>query len=522
MSLLKSGAVVSVMTLLSRVLGLVRDIVIANILGAQAATDVFLVAQKIPNFLRRLFAEGAFSQAFVPVLSEYQQQRDKQAALHLVSKVSGTLGVILLVVTLVGVLGSSGLGAMFGAGFLREGQLHKYYLVSDLIKITFPYIFFISLTAFAGSILNSLGRFAVPAFAPVLLNVCIIFAAIWISPLLSEPVEALAWAIFVAGVLQLLIHLPFLWQQGYLVRPSWGWRDSGVRRILKLMAPAMFGVSVSQINLLLDTIIASFLVTGSITWLYLSDRMLEFPLGIFGIAIATVILPSLSREHASNSRAGMSKLLNWALHSVFLIGLPAAVGLFVLAEPVMLAVFQHGEYTLEHAYQSSLSLQAYVLGLLGFMFIKVLATGYFSQQNTKTPVKIGIIAMVVNMAFNLLLFQPYGHVGLAIATAISATINASLLWIGLIKNKSLVMDKQWLWWVTRALLSVIAMTAVILLLQSDMASWRDASVIDRVFELAWLIVCGGLTYVVCMFALGFRIRELKSYASSVTTQGNAL
>lgn len=510
-SLLKSGAIVSVMTLLSRVLGLVRDIVIANILGAQAATDVFLVAQKIPNFLRRLFAEGAFSQAFIPVLSEYQTQRDRQAVLNLVSKVSGTLGGVLLFVTLIGVIGSPALGGLFGMGFVQKGEMYKYYLVSDLLKITFPYLLFISLTAFAGSILNSLGRFAVPAFSPVLLNVCIISAAIWISPMMGEPVEALAWAIFVAGLLQLLLHLPFLWQQGYLVKPSWGWRDSGVRRILNLMLPAMFGVSVSQINLLLDTIIASFLDTGSITWLYLSDRMLEFPLGIFGIAIATVILPSLSQSHAEKDASKSNAVLNWALHSVFLIGLPAAVGLFVLAEPVMLAVFQHGEFTPEHAYQASLSLQAYVVGLLSFMFIKVLATGYFSKQNTRMPVKIGIIAMVVNMAFNLLLFKPFGHVGLAAATAISATVNAGLLWFGLMRDGSLTMDKRWLGWFLRALVAVSTMVAVIVYFSSGREHWISNDLFSRGIELASLIGAGALAYLFVLYLFGFRISQLKSH-----------
>ncbi len=508
-SLLKSGAVVSVMTLLSRVMGLVRDIVIANTLGAAAATDVFLVAQKIPNFLRRLFAEGAFSQAFIPVLTEYQQTKDKQIVLQLVGNVAGTLGGVLLLVTLVGVLGSKGLGLIFGLGFYTEGPIEKYYLVSDLIKITFPYILFISLTAFAGSILNSLGKFAIPAFAPVLLNVCIILAAIWVAPLLAQPVEALAWAIFVAGVLQLLLHLPFLWRAGYLAKPTWNWKDSGVRRILKLMAPAMFGVSVSQINLLLDTMIASFLVTGSITWLYLSDRMLEFPLGIFGIAIATVILPSLSREHAAENPAQMNRLLNWALHMVFLIGLPAAVGLFLLAEPVMLAVFQHGQYTLEHAYQSSLSLQAYVVGLMSFMFIKVLATGYFSKQNTRTPVKVGIIAMVVNMAFNLALFKPFGHVGLATATAISATVNAALLWLGLCRNGTLTMDSRWLFWLFRGGFAAALMALFIVWTTGEINVWRLASLPDRIFQLALVIVGGGVVYLIGLALFGLRPKDLR-------------
>ncbi len=507
-SLIKSSLIVSAMTFLSRILGLVRDIVIANVMGAQAATDVFLVAQKIPNFLRRLFAEGAFSQAFVPVLTEYQQHQSPEIVKALVSKVAGTLGLILFLITLIGVLGSSGIAALFSPGFLLNSP-DKFELVSHLIKITFPYIFFISLTALAGAILNTKNRFAVPAFAPVLLNVCLIGAAIWISPLLEEPVEALAWAIFAAGILQLLLHLPFLWREGYLVKPSWGWRDSGVRKILKLMTPAMFGVSVSQVNLLLDTIIASFLVTGSITWLYLSDRLLEFPLGIFGIAIATVILPNLSRDFAKGGQK-MSHLLNWGIYIVILIGLPAALGLFVLAEPIMLSVFQHGEYTLEDAFKSALSLQAYALALLSFMLIKVLAPGYFSQQDTKTPVKIGIAAMAVNMVFNLILFKPFGHVGLAIATAISAFVNMFFLWRGLIAKGTLSMEASWYLKLLKIVVATVLMFILIKLISPDIQVWREAGFIERAQYLALILISAIATYLIALFVQGFRLSEIRN------------
>jgi putative peptidoglycan lipid II flippase len=497
------------MTLLSRILGLVRDIFLANLMGAQAAMDVFLVAQKIPNFLRRLFAEGAFAQAFIPVLSEYQETKTKQDVLHLVSRVSGTLGVILFFVTIVGVLGSKGIATAFSPGFMVNSET-KFSLVSELIKITFPYILFISMTAFAGSILNSLNKFAVPAFAPVLLNVCLISAAIWISPMLEQPVYGLAWAIFVAGVLQLLLHLPFLWRAGYLVKPVWSWHDSGVRKILKLMTPALFGVSVQQINLLLDTIIASFLVTGSVTWLYYSDRMLEFPLGIFGIAIATVIMPSLSRQYAAGDQQKRDRLLNWGLHLVMLIGLPAAVGLFVLAEPVMLTIFQHGEFTIDAAFRSGQSLQAYVVGLLSFMFVKVLATGFFSMQDTKTPVKIGVVALVTNMAFNLILFKPYGHVGLAMATTISASTNALLLWLFLVRKGVVTLSKQWLWWLARATFAAAAMVATISWAEPSIDVWRQWDNLARAYQLTQLIFIVAAVYLLLLVMLGFRPSDIKA------------
>jgi len=506
--LLKSGIIVSSMTLLSRILGLVRDIVMFHILGSHWAADVFLVAQKIPNFLRRLFAEGAFSQAFIPVLSEYQTNETLQEVKKLVSETFGTLTIILVAVAIIGVIGSPALVTLFGPGFIDESQ--KFELGSLLLKITFPYILFISLTAFCGSILNSLGRFAVPAFTPVLLNLSIITAALITYPSIEQiTAKAMAWGIFAAGIIQLSIQLPFLWKEGYLVKPTWGWRSKGVQKILTLMGPALFGVSVGQINLLLDTVLASFLETGSIVWLYASDRMLEFPLGMFGIAISTVILPSLSRYHSSDSMQEFNSTLNWALRLVCLIGVPAAVGLFVMAEPIMLTVFQHGNFVTSDAYLASLSLKAYIIGLLGFMFIKILATGFFSRQDTKTPVKIGIIAMTVNMVFNLILFYPLAHVGLALATSISAILNATLLFIALRKAKVFVPDKQWLGWVIKLMVGSLALLAFIYFQMADIAVWQNWSIPERVFQMLILVVGSVSVYAIAMFAAGVRMRHLK-------------
>ncbi len=513
-SLLKSSIVVSTMTLISRVFGLLRDIIMYNIFGAGLAMDVFIVAQKIPNFLRRLFAEGAFAQAFVPVLTEYQATKDKQLILTFVSRIFGTLGGILLAITLIGVLGSSGLINIFGFGFIGEPE--KFILASDLLKITFPYLLFISLTAFAGSILNSLGQFAIPAFTPVLLNISMILCAIFLAPMLEQPIFSLAWGIFFAGILQLCLQLPFLWKAGYLAKPVWGWRDSGVRKVLKLMMPALFGVSVSQLNLLLDTMIASLLITGSISWLYAADRLLEFPLGIFGIAIATVILPSLSRNHLQKSQENYNKTLNWAIHCILLLGIPAASGLFLLAEPVILTLFQHGEMTLADATQSSLAMQAYMTGLVCFMLIKVLASGYFAQQDTKTPVKIGIIAMVSNMVFNLLLFKPYGHVGLAVATSLSAFINMSLLMVILCKKQALSFAKDWLFWLIRIIAANSIMILGLIHWLPERHQWQNWSNDERALYLAICIVIAALAYAMLLWLFGLRPKHLilKSHHTS--------
>jgi len=491
----------------------VRDIVMANFLGASWVSDVFLVAQKIPNFLRRLFAEGAFSQAFVPVLAEYQTNEDVASVKRLISQTSGTLALILVAVTLLGVVGSPVLATLFGPGFLNK-PAEQFELLTLLLKITFPYILFVSLTAFCGSVLNSVGRFAAPAFTPVLLNLSIISAAILTSAGAATDIAfALAWGVFAAGVIQLLFLLPFLWREGLLVPPSWGWRSPGVQKILNLMGPALFGVSVAQINLLLDTVLASLLpAEGSITWLYYSDRLMEFPLGMFGIAIATVILPSLSRQHAADSHEAFNATMNWALRLVFLIGTPALLGIFILAEPLLLTVFQHGEFMTSDAHSAMLSLRAYISGLLGFMLIKVLATGFYSRQDTKTPVKIAVIALMTNMIFNLLLFYPLAHVGLALATAISGAANAGLLFWHLRKHGYFRSDGQWLSWFCKLLVANVGLIAYLLSLTDSIEVWQSMSVWERIKEMAWLVPGAVVVYAVIIFATGIRLSDLRHEA----------
>ncbi|USD64838.1 murein biosynthesis integral membrane protein MurJ [Vibrio sp. SCSIO 43136] len=513
--LLKSGLIVSTMTLVSRVLGLVRDVVVANLMGAGASADVFFFANKIPNFLRRLFAEGAFSQAFVPVLTEYQAQGDKDKTRELIAKVSGTLGVLVSIVTLLGVLGSGVVTALFGAGWfidwLNDGpSAPKFELASLLLKITFPYLWFITFVALSGAILNTLGKFAVSSFTPVFLNVMIIASASLISPQLAQPEIGLAIGVFLGGLAQFLFQLPFLIKEGVLVRPKWGWKDPGVVKIRTLMIPALFGVSVSQINLLFDTFIASFLQTGSISWLYYSDRLLEFPLGLFGIAIATVILPALSRKHVDAQGEGFAQTMDWGVRMVILLGLPAMLGLMVLAKPMLMVLFMRGEFTPEHVVYASYSLIAYASGLLNFMLIKVLAPGYFSRQDTKTPVKYGIIAMVSNMVFNAIFAYFYGYVGLAIATALSAFVNMALLYRGLHLAKVYHVTKQTLLFGARVVVAGLAMVAVIQWQLAEMDTWLAWGFGTRVWTLALLIGLGGFVYLGVAVALGIRPRHLKA------------
>ena len=513
--LLKSGMIVSTMTLISRVLGLVRDVVVANLMGAGASADVFFFANKIPNFLRRLFAEGAFSQAFVPVLTESHAQGDMDKTRELIARAAGTLGVIVSIVTILGVLGSGVVTALFGFGWFLDWMhggpaAEKFELASVMLKITFPYLWFITFVALSGAILNTLGKFAVSSFTPVFLNVMIILAAWFISPQLSQPEIGLAIGVLLGGLVQFLFQIPFLIKAGVMVKPKWGWRDPGVVKIRTLMIPALFGVSVSQINLLFDTFIASFLQTGSISWLYYSDRLLEFPLGLFGIAIATVILPALSRKHVDAHSEGFAHTMDWGVRMVTLLGIPAMLGLMVLAKPMLMVLFMRGEFSPQDVHQASLSLLAYASGLLNFMLIKVLAPGYYSRQDTKTPVKYGIIAMVTNMVFNAIFAYFYGYVGLAIATALSAFVNMALLYRGLHIAGVYQITKRTVLFIIRLVIAGAAMVAAILWQLEDMSVWLGWSFAHRSGVLGMLVGLGAVVYLAVVFLLGMRLKDLKA------------
>ncbi len=398
-SLLRSTLIFSSGTFVSRILGLVREQAIAYAFGANAATDAFWVAFRIPNFLRRLFAEGSFSVAFVPVFTEVKEKRSHEDLKQLVARTAGTLGGVLLVVTALGVLGAGWVARGFAPGSIDEPV--KLALTTDLLRITFPFLLFVSLTALAGGVLNSFHRFGLPALTPVILNLCMIAGALWLAPHLDTPIMALGWAIFAAGILQLLVQLPALRALDLLSMPRWGWNHPDVRRIMRLMVPTLFGSSVAQINLLLDTLIASFLIAGSQTWLAQTDRLLEFPLGIFGVALGTVILPSLSRHHVATDREGFAKALDWGLRTALLISVPAMLALVLLAKPILATLLQHGRFTAHDVDMAALSLSALSFGLPAFALVKVVAPAFYARQDTKTPVRAGIVAMIANMVMNI-------------------------------------------------------------------------------------------------------------------------
>lgn len=493
-------------------LGFVRDLVLARIFGADAGTDAFFVAFKIPNFMRRLFAEGAFSLAFVPVLSEYKERCSHAVLKRFVDDVAGTLGMVLSAVTAVGVLGAPWVVMLFAPGFIDEPD--RLQLAADMLRLTFPYLMLISLTAFAGGIFNTFQRFGVPAFTPVLLNISLISCALWLSPGFERPIVALAWGVLIAGVLQLLFQLPFLGRLGLLPRPRFAPRDEGVRRIIKLMIPALFGVSVTQLNLLLDTLIASFLTAGSISWLYYSDRLMEFPLGILGVALGTVILPNLSKKYARADAAAFSRTIDWALRWVLLFGLPSAVGLLVLAGPMMATLFHSDSFNAEDVTMATRSLQAYSLGLVAFMGIKVLAPGFYARQDTRTPVRIAVIAMFTNMGLNIALMFPLAHAGLALATTLSAFLNAALLLRGLLHAGVYRPSSGWPALLFRGLLASGLMGGVIWLGTAGIDTWMAAGTWERVVRLALWIGIGGAVYFVVLLMTGIRSGHFRSHFSA--------
>jgi putative peptidoglycan lipid II flippase len=516
-SLVKSTALVGVMTLISRVMGLLRDMVFAR-LGVGAGMDAFFVAFKVPNFMRRLFAEGAFSQAFVPVLTEYKTHREHTEVKLLVDRVAGTLGGLLGLLVLIAVLASPLVVLVFAPGFWNYPA--KFDLTAEMLRFTFPYLLFMALVAFAAGILNTYGRFGAAAFTPVWLNVVLIAAALLVAPLLEQPMLALSWGVLVAGFVQLLFLLPALARVRLLPRPRWGWNDAGVRRILRLMLPGIVGSSVSQINLLLDTLLASFLATGSVSWLYYAERLVEFPLGVFGIALATVILPVLSKAHAGQSPARFSRILDAGLRWVLLIGVPASVGLVVLARPVLSALFEYGDFTGRDVTMAGLALVAYGVGLPGFMLVKVLAPAFYARQDTRTPVEVAIRAMLSNMVMNfafvvpmVLLKVPGAHAGLALATALASYVNAGLLYRRLRQDGAYQPHPGWM----RLLLQILfAATVMIIVLDRGMPgadAFGATSAIHRGSWVAMWIVAGILAYLLALRLGGMRLSLLWSPTS---------
>ncbi|MDP1705288.1 MAG: murein biosynthesis integral membrane protein MurJ [Sulfurimicrobium sp.] len=505
MNLLKALATVGGMTLISRILGFLRDAIIARAFGAGIATDAFFVAFKLPNLLRRLFAEGAFSQAFVPILAEYKTRRGHDATRDLVDHVATLLALILLGVSLIGILAAPVVIYISAPGFAATPE--KFDLTVQLLRWIFPYIFFISLVSLAGGILNTYSRFSIPAFTPALLNLSFIGCALWLAPHMHPPVMALAVAVLLGGILQLGFQLPFLVKIGLLPRFRLNLKDEGVWRILKLMGPAVFGVSIAQISLLINTIFASFLATGSVTWLYYADRLMEFPTGMLGVALGTILLPSLAKHYSDDSPEKFSNLLDWGLRLTLMLALPAALALAILAVPLISTLFYYGKFSAHDLWMTREALVAYSIGLLGLIMVKVLAPGFYARQNIRTPVKIAIFTLFATQLMNLAFVWKLQHAGLALAIGLGACINAGLLYYQLRRHQIFQPQPGWAVFLLKLGVALAVMGVTLWYVMGPQAAWLTGGILDRALHLSWVVIVGAGAYFAALALLGFRPRD---------------
>jgi len=511
MNLLKTLASISSMTLLSRILGFVRDMMMARIFGAGMAYDAFVIAFRLPNLLRRMFAEGAFSQAFVPIFSEYKSRRGHDETKLLVDHVTTLLAILLFVVTLIGIVAAPVLVYVTAPGFAANPE--KFNLTVQLLRITSPYIFFISLVAVSAGILNTYNKYWVSAFAPVLLNLCFIAAMLWLVPYFERPITALAWAVFLGGVIQLAFQIPFLKKIGMLPRWRFSLKDEGVWRVLKQMGPAIFGVSISQISLIINTIIASLMVAGSVSWLSYADRLMEIPAGLLGVAVSTILLTSLSKYHADSNTVEYSKMLDWGLRLTMMLTLPAALSLGLIAVPLLATFFQGGAFGVQDVLMTRNALVGYSIGLIGMLLVKVLAPAFYARQNIRTPVKIGIITLVATQIMNLIfigLLKYAGmaqHAGLALAIGLGACLNSAILFYLLRKRGLFQPEPGWLKFTVKIAVALLALGLVLWFGMGTELHWLTTHGWARVVHLAWLVTLGAGVYFAVLGILGFRLRD---------------
>jgi len=507
MNLLKALATISSLTLISRILAFVRDVLIARIFGAGMATDAFFVAFRLPNLLRRLFAEGAFSQAFVPIFGEYRNRKGRDEAKLLVDHITTLLAVILFVITLIGIIAAPVLIYISAPGFARDPD--KFELTVQLLRITSPYIFFISLVAVAAGILNTYNKFWPPAFAPVLLNVCFIAAALWLAPYCDPPIMALAWAVFVAGIFQLLFQVPFLKKIGMLPKWRLNLKDAGVWRIIRQMGPAVFGVSIAQISLIINTIFASLLAAGSVSWLYYADRLMEFPSGMLGVALGTILLPSLSKHYADDSPEEYSKLLDWGLRLTFLLALPAALALGMIAVPLLSTFFQHGQFDVHDVLMTRQALVGYSIGLIGIILVKILAPGFYARQDIRTPVKIAIATLIATQTMNVIFVfgLQLHHAGLALSIGLAACMNSAILFHFLRKRDIYRPEPGWSMFFLKLCMALLALGAMLWFGMGKEQYWLTTHGWGRILRLAGLVAGGVAVYFAVLFGLGFRPKD---------------
>ncbi|WP_137937563.1 murein biosynthesis integral membrane protein MurJ [Chitinivorax sp. B] len=507
MNLLKALTTVSGMTLVSRILGFLREAIISHTFGASAATDAFFTAFKLPNLLRRIFAEGAFSQAFVPVLAEYKSQRDESETRLLVARVTGTLAFALFIVTAIGMLAAPAVIYMTAPGFSKNAD--KFALACDMLRVTFPYILLISLSSLAGSILNTYNKFSIPAFTPTLLNISLILFSVWLAPYFDPPAMALAWGVLVGGVAQLFFQLPYLRQIGMLPRPRLGLKDEAVMRILKKMGPAVLGVSVAQVSLIINTMLASLLPDGSISWMNYADRLMEFPTGVLGVALGTILLPSLSKHHASNNTEEYSRLLDWGLRLCLLLSVPAMCALAVLSEPLIGTLFVHGKFSAYDMQMTQRALIAYSVGLLGLISIKILAPGFYARGDTKTPVRIGMVTLGLTQVMNVIFMFiiPLQHAGLALSIGIASCFNAGMLYLRSRQQGFYMPRPGWRKFLAKVCAASLVMAGLCYWTAQQLGGWTQAAALTRAWQLTAVVALGAASYFVMLLAMGVRPRQ---------------
>ena len=503
------------MTLLSRITGLLRETIKATAFGAGLQMDAFEAAFRLPNLLRRLFAEGAFSQAFVPILAEYRRKRGAEATRDLVGNVGTLLAIALVVLSIAGSLAAPWLVYLLAGGFARTPG--KVELTADMIRIVFPYILFVSLVSLAGGVLNVFRRFAIPAFTPVMLNLSVIGAAIFLARWFDPPILALAWGVAIGGVAQLVLQVRPLLAIGMLPRPLFAWRDEGMRRVLIAMGPAVIGVSAAQISALINTQLAALLGDGRISWITYADRLMEFPSALLGVALGTILLPSLAQHHSDADSEQYSALLDWGLRLAVVLALPAAVALAILALPLVSTLYQYGRFTVNDVVQTELALLGYTIGLPALIFVKILAPGFYARQVMGTPVKIAFATVLITQACAVLFAWPLGleQAGLTLATSVGACFNASLLFWLLLRKRFYQPRPGWLRFFVKVCVAVALLAITIAVARGPGATWLAAGVAYKMGRLGLVVVAGACVYFGALYALGFRIADFNRRDASV-------